>query len=310
MRRSPPLLIALSLAATSPALGTTFDFAARPAIASVPVAAEAQIAVSAAPIAAPAAARPTHAKGDPWERFNRSMFNFFQKIDRAVFRPVALGLGKVIPKPIRDGLRNFLSNVNEPIVFMNDLLQLKPKRALRTLGRFTLNTAVGLGGLADVAKLAKLPHRNNTLGNTLARYGVGPGPYIFLPFLGPSTLRDFGGEQTDQIVLPLAVGKPFNRLDWQLATAGFSGLNQRIESDEDLRTLLSGAADPYATLRSVYLQSRLAEIAEIKGKPSAAPATFDDPLDDPALQENTVPPDPAAPEAPVDPQVEALPPSP
>jgi phospholipid-binding lipoprotein MlaA len=300
MRLSPPTLIAFALTATTPALGQTMELAApQAAAAAVPGAAS-------QPGSAATAPRPARTKGDPWERFNRGMFRLFQKFDRAVFRPVAMAVGKIIPKPIRAGIRNFLSNLGEPIVFLNDVLQLKPGRAVRTLARFTLNSAVGLGGLADVAKTAKLPHRNNGLGNTLALYGVGPGPYIFLPILGPSTLRDLGGAQADRLVLPLAVGKPFNRFDWQLATGAVAGLDQRIETDEDLRNLLSGAADPYATLRSVYLQSRIAEIAELNGK-TTAPATFEDPLDDPAAPDSGVPAENAPPADAEPPKTETTP---
>ncbi|WP_295525165.1 VacJ family lipoprotein [Novosphingobium sp. Chol11] len=275
-------MIALTLTATPPAIGQTVELAApQAAAAALPGATAAAVPATTAP------PRP-RTKGDPWEKFNRGMFRLFQSFDRAVFRPVALAVGKIIPKPIRSGIRNFLRNLSEPVVFLNDVLQLKPGRAVRTLARFTLNSAVGLGGLADVAKTAKLPHRDNGLGNTLAHYGVGPGPYIFLPIIGPTTLRDFSSAQADRLVLPLAVGKPFNRFDWQLATGALAGLDQRIESDEDLRTLLSGAADPYATLRSVYLQSRIAEIAEIKGK-TATPTTFEDPLEDPASADTAAP---------------------
>ncbi len=307
MRHAPSLLIACTLIAATPALGQTVELAAPPAAAALPGAADAAAPAVETGTRAAAAPRPARTKGDPWERFNRGMFRLFQKFDRAVFRPVALAVGKIIPKPIRSGVRNFLRNLSEPVVFLNDVLQLKPGRAARTLARFTLNSAVGLGGLADVAKTAKLPHRSNGLGNTLARYGVGPGPYIFLPIIGPTTLRDISGAQVDRLVLPLAIGKPFNRFDWQLATGAVAGLDQRIETDEDFRTLLSGAADPYATLRSVYLQSRIAEIAEIKGK-TEAPATFEDPLDDPAASDTAVAPDAAATPDPSAPPAEETPP--
>jgi len=300
MRLAPPALIALALTATTPALGQTLELAATQAAANQQPTAVADPAAN-----APASARAARTKGDPWEKFNRGMYRLFQKFDRAVFRPVALAVGKIIPKPIRTGIRHFLSNLSEPVVFLNDVLQLKPGRAVRTLSRFTLNSTVGIGGLADVAKTAKLPHRNNGLGNTLARYGVGPGPYMFLPIIGPTTLRDLSSAQADRLVLPLAVGKPFNRFDWQLATGAIAGLDQRIESDEDLRNLLSGAADPYATLRSVYLQSRIAEIAEIKGKASAS-TTFEDPLEDPGATTDPAPPaDTAAPAEPALPTPDA-----
>jgi phospholipid-binding lipoprotein MlaA len=267
---------------------------------SLPLEARAQVPVqSETPVSIPSQSASTHTQGDPLEHFNRRMFALNQTIDRAVFRPLALTLGKVVPKPVWSGGRNFLHNLAEPLVFLNDILQLKPKRALRTFTRFVLNSTIGIGGLVDVAKSAQLPHVNNSFGSTLARYGVGPGPYLFLPFVGPATLRDLPVDSLGQAVYPVAIGKPFNRLDWQLGTGAFLGIDKRITSDRDLRTLLSGAADPYATLRSVFLQNRAAEVAEIKGKP-AGPAVFDDPLDDPGnpLPETKAPDMPAPGQAP------------
>lgn len=208
------------------------------------------------------------------------MFSIQQKFDRVIFRPVARGYATIIPKFIRSGLRNLLRHIREPIVFLHDVLQLKPKRAVRTLGRFAINTTAGIGGLFDVAKTAKLPHRNNGLGNTLARYGVGAGPYLFLPLVGPTQLRDLFGSGVDGLIYPIAIGSPFNRTDYQVSTAAIAGLDLRAESDAGFKALLDGAADPYASLRSVYLQNRAAEIAEIKGE-TTAPGGLDDPLVDP-----------------------------
>ena len=229
--------------------------------------------------------RPAHTAGDPLEGFNRRMFAISTGIDRAFFRPFALGAGEVVPKPVRSGLHNFLRNLTEPIVFLNDLLQLKPKRALATLSRFVINSTVGVAGVLDVAVTSKIKYRNNGFGNTLARYGVGPGPYLFLPLFGPSDLRDFAGGQVDNLVLPTAIGEPFDSLAWQLGTGFASAVDLRISSDEDLDQLMAGAADPYATLRSVYLQSRAAEVRDViagDGDAAAGAAGFDDPLADPS----------------------------
>jgi phospholipid-binding lipoprotein MlaA len=191
----------------------------------------------------------------------------------------------VVPKPARSGIRNILSNLTEPIVFLNDLLQLKPGRAIKTLGRFAMNTTAGAGGLFDVAKTAKLPHRSNGFGNTLGRYGIGPGPYLFIPLAGPTDVRDLLGGQADRLVLPLAVKHPFNTFKYQLAEGVFTGLDTRIEADADFKALLDGAADPYATLRSVYLQSRAADIKVVKGgKADPTGGALDDPLADPEAQ--------------------------
>ncbi len=228
--------------------------------------------------------------GDPLEGFNRSMFSVYQSLDKAFFRPAALGYRDAVPRPVRSGLRNFLSNLGEPIVFLNDLLQLKPGRAAKTLTRFFVNSTLGIGGLIDVAKGENLPHRSNGLGNTLARYGVGPGPYIFLPFVGPSDVRDLLGGQVDGLVLPLGVGRPFDRTAFAVPRAVIGGLDIRAESEVSLHAILDGAVDPYATLRSVFQQNRAGEIAAIKAGTAPA-AELDDPLADPEAP--ATPADPA-----------------
>lgn len=233
------------------------------------------------------AEQPGHVPGDPLEHFNRSMFNVHQKVDRAVFRPVALAYEDAVPRPVRSGLRNFLRNLREPIVFLNDLLQLKPGPAIKTLGRFVFNSTLGLGGLLDIAKLPglQLPHRPNGFGDTLGYYGVKPGPYLFLPLVGPTDLRDLLGGQADGLVLPVAVGRPFDQASYQIPKAVAGGLDQRAEADRDLNVLFGSAVDPYATLRSVYLQDRAGEIMQLKGKAATFTTPGDeltDPLADPA----------------------------
>lgn len=219
--------------------------------------------------------------GDPLERTNRGFFKTQSSIDRRFFQPVSKAYQRVVPKPVRSGLRNIIRTLSEPIVFINDLLQLRPGRALRTLGRFAINSTVGLGGAIDVAQKLDLPYRSNGFGNTLGRWGVGPGPYLYLPLIGPTTLRDLLAGQLDGLTLPVSVGFPFNRLDYQLSRTVVSTIDTRAEAEEDLQALMSGAADPYATLRSVYLQSRGAAITDARGKPVEL-APLDDPLLDPA----------------------------
>ncbi|MEO5866349.1 MAG: VacJ family lipoprotein [Sphingomonas sp.] len=226
-----------------------------------------------------------HTPGDPFEGFNRRMFGLFQGLDNAVFRPAAMGYKHAVPKPLRGGLRHFLSNLGEPLVFVNYLLQFKPGKAVETLGRFVINSTLGVGGLIDVAKTRgfRLPHRPNSFGNTLAIHGVKPGPYIFLPFIGPSTLRDLIGGQGEALVYPLAIGRPFDRAAYQISQAVITGLDQRAESDDDLNALYAGAVDPYASLRSSYLQERQGEIDHIRRKSaSVAVPELDELLADPA----------------------------
>jgi len=244
-----------------------------------------------------AAERPRHDVGDPLQPFNRAMFGAHEAFDKAVLRPAAMGYKHVVPKPARSAIRNVLSNLTEPIVFLNDLLQLKPGRAIKTFGRFVFNSTLGLGGVLDIAKLPglKLPHHDNSFGDTLAYYGVGPGPYLFLPFVGPTDLRDFLASQPENLVLPLAVGHPFDQAKYQVPKAVIGGLDQRAEADQDLQALFSTAVDPYATLRSVYLQNRIGEVQALKhgtAKVTISPldTSLSDPLSNPLADPAASPP--------------------
>lgn len=296
------------------------------ALLAVPVAAQPQ-AVTPPPVVAtvpatdlprPAApaARPVrhHSRGDPLEGANRAFYAVHLFLDRILFRPAAMVYKTIVPKFLRKGIRHVISNITEPVVFVNDVLQLKPKRAVRTFARFAINSTLGIGGVLDIAKAARLPHHDNGFGDTLGRYGVGPGPYLFLPLIGPTDLRDLLGGQADGAVLPIAVGYPFDSSDYGIPHAVVGGLDLRVEADADLKALLGSAADPYATLRSVYLQSRAAEIDGIRhGAPAAAP---DDPLVDPEAPAGApaTPTGPATPDAfdstPADPEAPSAPPAP
>jgi phospholipid-binding lipoprotein MlaA len=225
---------------------------------------------------------------DPLEGFNRISFTVSMAIDKVVLRPIALTYHAITPKPLRDGFRNGLSNLGEPMVFINDILQLKPKRAARTLGRFLLNTLLGIGGLFDVAKdkKFKLPHHSNRLSDTLGFYGIKPGPYIYLPLLGPATLRD----EVDRVpgLVPWYDDRLY-RHNRGTIVAIVSGLDERAENDASLKALLEDSVDPYATFRETWLQQRQGEIDQLKApdgqEPDGAASTsnpLDTPLDDPA----------------------------
>ena len=227
------------------------------------------------------------------------MFAINQDIDRAVLRPAAMGYKHLVPRFLRAGLRHFFDNLGEPIVFANFALQLKPMSAVRTTVRFLVNSTIGLGGAIDVAKgkAFELPHRPNSFGDTLGFYGVKPGPYLFLPLFGPSDFRDFAGAQADGLLLPTVVAEPFTRLDYRITKAVITGLDLRAEVDGELHALLDDALDPYATLRSVYLQDRAGEIAELKGQSAKTDTSMpDDDLPDPAASGAKPPPAPATPE--------------
>ncbi len=199
--------------------------------------------------------------GDPVEAVNVQSYKAIQALDGALVAPLAEGYMKAVPKPVRRGIHNFLDNLQEPIVFLNYILQLKPGKVAETLGRFALNTTVGLAGVVDVAKKKpfNLPHRANSLANTLGYYGVGPGPYLFLPLIGPTTLRDLLGTVGDRLVLPTAVGTPFDKAAFTIPANVLSALDYRVAFDESL-TKLRNAPDPYAATRANYLARRKVEI--------------------------------------------------
>ena len=210
---------------------------------------------------------------DPLAAINVEAYKTIQAVDNAVVGPLARGYEKGVPGPIRSGLRNFLRNLDEPVSFVNHLLQLKPGRAVKSLARFAVNSTIGIGGLLDVAKQKpiNLPYRPNGFANTLACYGIGNGPYFFLPLVGPITLRDVSGLLLDRALVPVAVGAPFDRTYNALPSAAIDSLNDRIEMDGQLKRMREESADPYVATRELYLKQRKAEIAALCPKKGDAP---------------------------------------
>lgn len=222
---------------------------------------------------------------DPLQGINRISFDLSWTIDKLVIRPAAMVYRTVVPKPARDGIHNALQNFQEPMVFLNDLLQLRPGRAIRTLARFLINSTIGIGGLFDIARREPfhLEHHNNSFGSTLGYYGVKPGPYIYFPILGPTTLRDMA-DNAQGYVWPGAAGKPLDRGDVGTGMMIAGGLDQRDRNDAELKAMFSDAIDRYASFRENFLQDRAGEIARLRardGETASNPA-FDDPLVDPA----------------------------
>lgn len=216
--------------------------------------------------------------GDPLEKINAKSYEVVQSVDRGFVRPVSVAYRDVLPGPVRSGLRNILKNIDQPAIFVNFVLQLKPASALRALGRFAINSTIGLGGLLDVAKSPAigLPYRPNGFANTMGYYGIKPGPYMFLPLVGPTTLRDLIGLGLDRGFLPAVVGKPLNRPVVATGIAVVRTLDYRVEFDEQLQRLNNDADDPYGATRSFYLAQRQAEIDALRGRsPAAKPATPD-----------------------------------
>ena len=206
-----------------------------------------------------------YARHDPLQAVNQASYDLTREADR-VLAPVALTYARIVPSPIRSGLRDFLQNLHEPVVALNFLLQLKPGKAAETLARFAINSTIGLGGVIDVAKKKpfKLPHRGNDFGDTLAHYGVGTGPFLYLPLIGPTTLRDLIGGGIDRLVLPLYLFKPLNQPGFQAATGSLHILDRRAQNDSRIKDIRS-QSNPYAASRRAYLEHRQNEIDSLRG---------------------------------------------
>lgn len=205
--------------------------------------------------------------GDPWERTNRRVWKFNLGLDRAILRPLSRFTSGITPGPLGAAVHNFLVNLNEPVVIVNDLLQARPGPAVRSLFRLVVNSTIGGLGAIDVAKALGEPAHINGFGDTLGRWGVGPGPYLYLPVIGPGDVRDLIGTIVDDATLPLkTIDYPY-RTEVTVTTIFIGGLNERAGAEHDLHDLLEGAADPYATLRSSYLQAREAQIRGEKALP-------------------------------------------
>ncbi len=208
----------------------------------------------------PASAAASIGVSDPFEPVNRALFGFHQVLDHILIRPAAVAYKRIVPKLVRSGIAHVFSNLGEPAVFVNDVLQGRGKEATETFTRFAGNTTFGVFGLFDVATHAGLPHHPNDFGITLARYGFKPGPYIFVPLSGPTTVRDAIGSVAGLALNPLILLR-YSGGDAVGATGAVGGgLETRIDVDDELKALFASATDPYASFRSYFLQNRQAEV--------------------------------------------------
>jgi phospholipid-binding lipoprotein MlaA len=207
----------------------------------------------AAGLAAGCAHTPPYEPADPLERVNRAVFKFNQTADKYVVRPVASAYVEVTPSPLRRGIGNFFSNLTYPIVILNDVLQGKFRQGAQDTGRLVLNSTAGLLGFFDVATRAGWERNDEDFGQTLGRWGVGPGWYLMLPLLGPSNNRDFVGRFADAYT-----GDPRRYMDTLPAYGLAAGEAVHIRS-ELLRSdqFLEQQLDPYVALRTAYLENRL-----------------------------------------------------
>ena len=228
------------------------------------------------------AAKPPSAPGDPFQGMNRKFFRFNDRLDRTFFGPTARTYKRKAPGTVQTLLHNFVTNFGEPVVLANDIIQLRPKASMTTAFRFIVNSTAGIGGLFDPAKHAGAPHHDNDFGITLGRYGAAPGPYLYIPLVGPSCLRDALGSAVDGFLIdpwawagwvkqlepanPPKRPLPYfhhhdaipNRDAIRIGAGVLGAIDTRARVDEDLQAMMSTATDPYATMRSVYLQNRAA----------------------------------------------------
>jgi phospholipid-binding lipoprotein MlaA len=197
---------------------------------------------------------------DPWESWNRGVYKFNDALDRGVAKPVAKAYVRYVPEPIRIGVSNFFSNLETPTVMVNDALQGKFLAAANDLGRFVLDTTLGVGGILDPATAAGLNRNDEDFGQTLGKWGVHAGPFIEIPILGPSDLRDGPARVVDTYTNPRQYIKN-NYIKYGLYLPDFTDRRASLLSLDDT---LKNAYDPYAFIRDAYLQRRAYLVADGK----------------------------------------------
>lgn len=236
---------------------------------------------------------------DPFEASNRAVLEFNTALDENIIRPAAEAYRDTVPAPMRTALRNFLRNLNEPVILANNLLQGRLMDAGHTLMRFYINSTAGGLGLFDVATASGIERRTGDFGQTLHAWGVPDGPFLMLPVFGPTTVRDAVGDGVDALASPvgLVTGATTSAALSQLLGVGrgaLGGLDLRAENIETLDALRSESLDYYARLRSVVRQRRDAQLGRSNAEGEGL-STLDDPGADPAPP--PADPAPAAPPA-------------
>ena len=237
--------------------------------------------------------------GDPYEQLNRQFYASSIAVDQKYFLPLSRAYHALTPGVLGLAIHNFVTNLSEPVVIGNDLLQGRFRRGADNFARLVTNTTFGIGGIIDLAKRQGLPHRDNDFGITLGVWGVKPGAYIFLPLLGPTTTRDSIGKGVDALMSPLTWVHFPAHFAVEVTTTLVGAFDSRIRAQDQFEAETAGATDPYATIRSDYLQSRE---AMIRGEEAAPELT---PLDEPP--ESNTPPANVAPGA--SPSASAAPPA-
>lgn len=209
--------------------------------------------------------------GDPYESSNRSSYASHQVLYKNVIRPVVAFYNDAIPEPARDGVHNFLVNVDLPVTFGNDLLQGEVLRSGQTLVRFAVNSTAGVGGLIDVSGKIGIPEHETGFADTMADYGVGEGPYLYVPVLGPSVPRELAGKIVDSAFDPLTYVTYGASVFVSVGRAGATYVDKRARGAATADEIEKTSRDPYATTRLLY-QKHL----EAEADHSSPDADFDD----------------------------------
>lgn len=299
------LLVAPVSAAWTAAASFSGEPVAFEASAGAPLAQLAQQPLEPADLASPAQALGTESSDefvikDPFEGFNRKMYAFNSVIDKYVIAPAAIAYARATPRRFRRGVSNALDNISTPVTFGNDVLQFKFKRAGVTLGRVILNSTIGIGGFFDVAAKIGLEKHQEDFGQTLATYGAPSGPYLFLPFFGPTSVRDAAAQPANIAMDPLTWTQfaGFRALRW--SRVGLGALDARAEALRPLAEIRNTSPDPYVTIRTLYALSRRSAINDGEENHEDLPE-FGDPLEFEEGDTLESPTDePAAPEQPQD----------
>lgn len=194
---------------------------------------------------------------DPWEPFNRAVYNFNARFDEAIFLPVSRGYTRILPRPVRSSVTNFFKNLGELGNIVNHGLQGRISGSAHSLSRFLINTTIGIGGLFDPAKPLGLERLPTGFGHTLAHWGAGPGPYLVLPLAGPSSLRDGGGLLFDGAVSYSVNLAGLYQSDHAWALGTTAAIDTR--SNVNFRYYASGSPFEYETVRFLYSNMRMIE---------------------------------------------------
>lgn len=208
---------------------------------------------------------------DPWEGFNRGVYSFNDTLDRFLIKPVAVAYDTVVPDPVENCVHNMFSNLGDVWAGFNSMLQGRGVDAINTWGRFLLNSTMGLGGCIDIGSQTGANKIPNDLGTTLGVWGLGQGPYLVLPILGPSSVRDGVGTAGDFFGNPLSLSNTVNNVGLRNSLYGLELIDTRADLLPVTETVQRTALDPYSFVRDAYLQRRAAMVRGEKVDADALP---------------------------------------